>query len=75
MNRIPVMFLSHPKHGVKLLPYFRKDVMLTLFPFPQYHEFRDGTFAVIHHLDSSEVAAFISVKAAIAKLVIRGEGK
>ena len=26
MNRIPVMFLSHPKHGVKLLPYFRKDV-------------------------------------------------
>ena len=26
MNRIPVMFLSHPKHGVKLLHYFRKDV-------------------------------------------------
>ena len=44
MNRIPVMFLSHPKHGVKLLPYFRKDVILKLFPFPPYHEFRDGRF-------------------------------
>ena len=45
MNRIPLMFLSHPKHGVKLLPYFRKDVcMLKLFPFPPYHEFRDCRF-------------------------------
>ena len=26
MNRIPMMFLSHPKYGVKLLTYFRKDV-------------------------------------------------
>ena len=90
--------------------------MLTLFPFPPYHEFRDGrfhtdegshlatidmttyhtvqvcagisqhfpfvthsddysTFAVIHHLNGSEVAAFISVKAAITKFVIWGEWK
>jgi hypothetical protein len=34
-----------------------------------------GTFAVIHHLNGSEVAAFISVKAAIMKFVIWGEGK
>lgn len=34
-----------------------------------------GTFTVIHHRDGSEVAAFISVKAAIAKLVIRWKGK
>ena len=34
-----------------------------------------STFTAIHHLDSSEVAAFISVKAAIAKFVIGGEGK
>ena len=24
MNRIPVMFLSHPRHGVKLLPYLER---------------------------------------------------
>ena len=24
MNRIPVMFLSHPKHGVKLLTYLER---------------------------------------------------
>ena len=34
-----------------------------------------GTFAVIHHLNGSEVAAFVGMKAAIAKLMIRGEGK
>ena len=34
-----------------------------------------GTFAVIHHLNGSEVASFVGVKAAIAKLVIRGKGK
>ena len=33
------------------------------------------TFSVIHHLNGSEVAAFISVKAAITKFVIWGEGK
>ena len=33
------------------------------------------TLSVIHHLDSSEVATFVSMKAAIAKLMIRGEGK
>ena len=34
-----------------------------------------GTFTVIHHRDGSEVAAFISVKAAITKFVIWGEGE
>ena len=58
MNRIPVMFLSHPKHGVKLLPYFRKDVcMLKLFPFPPYHEFRDGRF----HTDEGRHFATVEV--------------
>ena len=57
MNRIPLMFLSHPKHGVKLLPYFRKDVMLTLFPFPPYHEFRDGRF----HTDEGSHFATVEV--------------
>ena len=58
MNRIPVMFLSHPKHGVKLLPYFRKDVcILKLFPFPPYHEFRDGRF----HTDEGSHFATVEV--------------
>ena len=57
MNRIPLMFLSHPKHGVKLLPYFRKDVVLTLFPFPPYHEFRDGRF----HTDEGSHFATVDV--------------
>ena len=39
MNRIPMMFLSHPKYGVKLLPYFRKDVcyvdIVSLSPIPR----------------------------------------
>ena len=34
-----------------------------------------GTFTAIHHTNSSEVTAFIGVKAAIAKLVVRGKGK
>ena len=34
-----------------------------------------GTFAVIHHLNGSEVAAFVGVKAAIAKFVIWWKGK
>ena len=58
MNRIPVMFLSHPKHGVKLLPYFRKDVCMSkLFPFPPYHEFRDGRF----HTDEGSHFATVEV--------------
>ena len=45
MNRISVMFLSHPKHGVKLLPYFRKDVCyVDIVSIHPYHEFRDGRF-------------------------------
>ncbi len=56
-HRIPLMFLSHPKHGVKLLPYFRKDVMLKLFPFPPYHEFRDGRF----HTDEGSHFATVDI--------------
>ena len=34
-----------------------------------------STFTVIHYINSSEVAAFISVKAAITKFVVRWKGK
>ena len=44
------------------------------FPFVTHGD-DDGAFAIIHHLNGSEVAAFISVKAAITKFVIWGEGK
>ena len=71
-NVIPVMFLSHPKHGVKLLPYFRKDVcILKLFPFPPYHEFSDGRF----HTDEGSHFATVSVmdRCKRAIIVIMGD--
>ena len=44
------------------------------FPFVTHRD-NYGTSTVIHNRDGSEVAAFISVKAAITKFVIWWEGK
>ena len=44
------------------------------FPFVTHGD-DDGTLTVIHYINGSEVVAFIGVKAAITKLMIRGEGK